>query len=152
MEKEENMKNPKFSFRISCALFIGLSCAHADIPNTVTFRDFFGGQVFFQRPTFFAEVPGRDSHYVVLEQYLGQISLMPRAGGSWIKEVFLRLAVYTSGNEQGLVGFAFHPDYARNRKYYLNYNQSAGGRNSIEERVADSSLLRDAGFVPRQLF
>ncbi len=39
------------------------------------------------------------------------------------KEVFLNLTdrVYSAGNEQGLLGFAFDPNYANNNAVYVNY-------------------------------
>jgi glucose/arabinose dehydrogenase len=39
-----------------------------------------------------------------------------------------------SGGEQGLLGLAFHPDYARNRRFYVNYTDVNGHTNVVEYR------------------
>ena len=36
----------------------------------------------------------------------------------------------TAGGEQGLLGLAFHPDYAKNRLLYIGYT-SRDGRNVV---------------------
>ena len=45
-----------------------------------------------------------------------------------------------SGGEQGLLGLAFHPDYATNRRFFVNYTRQPDGATVIAEyqaRVAD---------------
>lgn len=69
----------------------------------------------FDRPlyiTFNQNVP-----YIV--EQTGQIFMVVNQQ----KEVFLNLTdrVYSAGNEQGLLGFAFDPNYAENNAVYVNY-------------------------------
>src|SRR3989338_815097 len=91
------------------------------IPANVTFRLFFGAQIAFQRPVFIAEIPGRDSHYVVLEQWRGVAAVGRRAGNAWVKDTLALVQTISTQNEMGLLGLAFHPGYTTNRKFYLFY-------------------------------
>ncbi len=120
------------------------------IPKNVTFRNLFGGQISIERPVFFAEVPGRDSHFVVLEQWRGIAAVAHRKAGVWIKDTLALAATLDTESEMGLLGLAFHPRYTVNRKFYLFYTRNTG-LNVLEERTADSSLLHDAGTTPREI-
>ena len=40
----------------------------------------------------------------------------------------------TSGGEQGLLGLAFHPNYARNHRFYVNYTDRNGNTRVVEFR------------------
>jgi glucose/arabinose dehydrogenase len=40
----------------------------------------------------------------------------------------------STGSEQGLLSVAFHPRYARNRRYYVNYTDSGGDTRVVEYR------------------
>lgn len=117
----------------------------------VEFRDVFG--LTFQRPVQIAEIPGLPEHYLVVEQP-GRIVTVQRDGddGSWKTSEFAAIAVQGGrfgGNEQGLLGVAFHPDFGENRKYYVNYVHPENGATIVAERIADTSLLRDAGTPQR---
>jgi glucose/arabinose dehydrogenase len=41
----------------------------------------------------------------------------------------------STGSEQGLLGLAFHPDYARNRRFYVNYTDRNGHTHVVEYRA-----------------
>jgi len=68
------------------------------------------------RPVFVAS-PSADSRLFVVEQG-GDIEVI--SGGSVLATPFLDLGV-TTGGERGLLGLAFHPQYAANGKFYVNY-------------------------------
>lgn len=53
-----------------------------------------------------------------------------------------------TGGEQGLLGLAFHPDYARNRRFYVNYTDRNGDTRVIEYR---SRGLRAIASSARQI-
>ena len=67
--------------------------------------------------------------------------------GSKEDEPFMNLTdvVLTStyaGDERGLLGLAFHPDYKNNRKFYLYYSLRTGSGNRQHIRI--SEFLRDS--------
>lgn len=56
----------------------------------------------------------------------------------------------TSGGEQGLLGLAFHPDYATNGRFFLHYSDADTGDSTIQEfAVSDNPLVADP--EPKQL-
>jgi glucose/arabinose dehydrogenase len=79
--------------------------------------------------------------------------------GTWTKSAFDTVTfsgTVTNNREMGLLGFAFHPQFAKNRKYYMSYTPSYtnGGnppaRLHVVERLADETLLkRDAAVASR---
>ena len=132
-------------------LMLGVSAVTGAIPTNVTFGNYFNGQVTFVRPLFFAEVPGKDSNYVVLEEN-GLAGIVHRRNGSWVKDTLLKINVAYSAtnNTLGLLGLAFHPNFTSNRKYYVFYSPTAT-TNVVEEMQTDASLIKDAAIAPRRL-
>ncbi len=53
----------------------------------------------------------------------------------------------SSGGERGLLGLAFHPDYARNGKLYVNYTDRAGNTRIVEMRRRNANRARPGGRV-----
>jgi len=77
----------------------------------------------------------------------GQIEIIQSDGGRRAAP-FLDVAArsgFTSGGETGLLGLAFHPSYAQNRRFFVNYTRNFSGRlqSVIAEFAASSS---DANF------
>jgi len=68
----------------------------------------------------------------------GTIAVMKPGSSGYERGVFLdiRGKVRSSGSEQGLLGLAFHPDFAGNGKFYVNYT-NRNGDTVIEEYTAD---------------
>jgi glucose/arabinose dehydrogenase len=56
-----------------------------------------------------------------------------------------------SGGEQGLLGLAFHPDYAKNRRLYVDYTDKNGDTRIVEYR-SDRAGTRALPATRRQLF
>ncbi|HEU5075249.1 MAG TPA: PQQ-dependent sugar dehydrogenase, partial [Polyangiaceae bacterium] len=79
----------------------------------------------FSRPLFVTFAPGDASRLFVVEQS-GIIRVIE--DGELVAEPFLDLtdSVEIGGNEQGLLGLAFHPDYADNGRFYVNYTAQDG--------------------------
>lgn len=112
------------------------------IPDNVTFRNHFG-TLQFNRPLQLAEYPGEDSVYIVVQQS-GRLVTVRHQDGAWVKTDSASLSVLggtSGGNEQGLLGFAFHPGFRQNRKYYVHYMTCSGnGFHLVAERIADETL------------
>jgi glucose/arabinose dehydrogenase len=75
-----------------------------------------------ERPVDIAHPKGDSMLYVV--QQTGKIRIVNPATNSILVDTFLNLtgiAVMPDGNEQGLLGLAFHPDYATNGWFFVNY-------------------------------
>ena len=58
----------------------------------------------------------------------GRILIWSQVTGSLLATPFLDITplVDSAGNEQGLLGIAFHPDYASNGLFYVNYTRDPG--------------------------
>ena len=67
----------------------------------------------------------------VVEQ-AGRIRILD--GGRLLEEPFLDITDRVgSGGERGLLGLAFHPDYADNGRFFVNYTRRAGRRERDRE-------------------
>jgi len=73
----------------------------------------------------FATAPADDPRLFVVEQ-TGRIKIV--ADGQVQEQPFLDLSdlITSSGNEQGLLGLAFHPEFAENGRFYVNYTDRSG--------------------------
>jgi glucose/arabinose dehydrogenase len=80
--------------------------------------------------------PGR---LYVVEQ-AGTIRVVVR--GRLRDEPFLDIRnLVLSGGERGLLGLAFHPRYAQNRRFYVNYTDRSGHTNVVEYRANATRAL-----------
>lgn len=125
------------------------------IPQNVTVRNFFKSgtdSLVFHRPLLAKPYPTEDSAFIVLQQNGGLVTARWN-GTAWRKTDSASVTVFcgASGNdEQGLLGFAFHPNFAQNRKYYIYYVEASGGGNCfgnnfprfnmVSERTAGESM------------
>ncbi|MGE3072996.1 MAG: sorbosone dehydrogenase family protein [Dehalococcoidia bacterium] len=75
----------------------------------------------YQRPTFVTNAGDGSGRLFVLEKR-GVISVIDKDGNKETKP-FLDITslVLSSGNEQGLLGLAFHPDFAQNGRFFVDY-------------------------------
>src|SRR6185295_16513417 len=69
-----------------------------------------------------------------------------------LRGVFLDIrSRITSGGEQGLLGLAFHPNYAKNHRFYVNYTDTSGNTRVVEFRsrngIGRPSTARQLLFV-----
>ena len=142
-------------FVATSCLSLGFTSATAAIPKTMTLTPFITGSAALplNKPILINEMPNKPGYYVVLEQHVGKISIFYKVGGNWTK-VVMDTVGFASGvtgqNEMGLLGIAFHPNFAVNRKYYLTYNPSTT-RTYLVERQADSTFLKRNTSVAQRL-
>lgn len=116
-------------------------------PAALQFTPFVEG---LNRPLFITAEPGGDALYI-LEQS-GQIKRVEAEGGE--ATVFLDISSLITASakgggysEQGLLGMAFHPDFAENRLFFVNYTDTRG--NTVVARYTapedGSTLSADSG-------
>ena len=70
----------------------------------------------------------------IVEQ-AGRIRVMPTGGGATPVFLDIRSRV-RAGGEQGLLGLAFHPSYASNRRFFVYYTRAADGAIVVAEYAA----------------
>ncbi len=63
----------------------------------------------------------------------------------------VRDRVWTKGDEQGLLGLAFHPDHRRNGRLFLNYNRREDGATVVAEYIRQGLSLQVSGETERTL-
>src|SRR5439155_21388839 len=108
------------------------------------------------QPLDFQVPPGDRSRAFVVEQ-AGRIRIL--RGGTVVGTPFLDIVSRVgSGGERGLLGLAFHPRYAENGRFFVNYTDRAGDTHVSEFRAsppgsdtADAASERELLFV-RQPF
>lgn len=118
------------------------SAAHAQL---ITAQPVISG---LTRPVYVTHAPGDASRIYVVEQRgsggvanAAAVKIYGLPNYNLIGTMFTVSPVSTS-NEQGLLGMAFHPNYASNGKIYVHYsNQSSAGATTIAEYVANGTPL-----------
>jgi glucose/arabinose dehydrogenase len=79
-------------------------------------------------PTWVGTPPGKVDALYVLEQRTGRVRCFDLLAKAWRPEPLLTVTPLASrGNEQGLLGMAFHPRFASNGFIYLYYTAPGGG-------------------------
>jgi glucose/arabinose dehydrogenase len=76
------------------------------------------------------EKPPGDSRLFVVEQR-GTIQIIQNGALRSGNFLDIQSLVNFDGQEQGLLGLAFHPNYSTNRKFYVNYTRDLGTRESV---------------------
>ena len=106
----------------------------------------------FSRPLFVTAPPGDNNRIFVVEQRGLPISTSARImiidlttnPPTTLATPFLTVTGLSTANEQGLLGFAFAPDYATSGRFYVNYTNPntriARGTVSADPNVANSTL------------
>jgi len=73
------------------------------------------------------EVPPDGTNRIFVVEKLGRIHVFENRDDVTTSRVFLDIqSLVVSGGEQGLLGLAFDPDYATNRRFYVNYTAEVG--------------------------
>jgi glucose/arabinose dehydrogenase len=85
---------------------------------------------------------------IFIVERFGRVKIVD-ADGTLLERPFLDLSdtVITTGSEQGLLGLAFHPDYATNGLFYVNYSdqRTVGNQFIVEYKVsADDPNVADS--------
>lgn len=92
----------------------------------------------FSYPVDIQSPPGSSNQIFIVSQN-GIIHILDNFTGNYVTSTFLDISnKVLFGGEQGLLGLAFHPDYADNGYLYINYT-AANPRRSIISRLTRSS-------------
>lgn len=97
----------------------------------------------FERPVWFGYAPGEPDRRYVVEQG-GRIRAFDARPDVARADVFLERPVSRDGNEEGLLGLAFHPRYAENGRLYVYYSASRPRRSVLSEYRRDPADPRRA--------
>lgn len=108
-------------------------------PPPVALEKVAGG---LSRPTFVTHAGDGSGRLFVLEKQ-GRIRIIE--GGKLLPEPFLDITnvVKSSGNEQGLLGLAFHPGYERNGRFFVYYTAQDNDNTVAEFRVSAEANRAD---------
>jgi len=106
----------------------------------------------FEHPVWFGPVPGQDGTFAVVEHESGKVWLLHHTDAAESKSLFLDTGKFQPGT-RGVLGFAFHPQYATNRKYYFkkHFDEHGHFATYLFEGVAAPDGLHDSGHPLRQL-
>jgi len=113
-------------------------------------------------PLYVTHAPGDFSRIFIVEQGSSgtariKIAMLPDY--TLLSTPFFTISGILTGGERGLLGLAFHPDYARNGYFFVNYTTSGGGaagqtvvaryRVSSDPNLADPNSGRDVLRIPQ---
>jgi len=104
-----------------------------DIAAQVTLREVASG---FDRPVLVVSPPGDPRQFVVEQR--GAIRTIDHGKPSAKK--FFAIGDLSDGNEEGLLGLAFHPQFAKNGKLYVNYTSSDMATHIVEYRAVGDAV------------
>ncbi|HEU5292034.1 MAG TPA: PQQ-dependent sugar dehydrogenase [Cyclobacteriaceae bacterium] len=139
------MKNKK----LFLLFLLFVSCANSDSNNEkpVSYRAVSAfPNLTFPRPVDLQHAGDNTNRIFVVEQ-AGVISVFPNSAAALSKKTFLdiKVKVNDSGNEEGLLGLAFHPNYENNGFFYVNYTASNPRRTVISRfHVSSNADVADA--------
>src|SRR5512134_2014715 len=85
-----------------------------------------------QAPLFLTHAGDGSGQLFVVEQG-GTIRVIDRGTLQDTPFLDLRDRVWTKGNEQGLLGLAFHPDHQANGRFFVHYNRQEDGSTVVAE-------------------
>lgn len=112
----------------------------------------------FDHPVCIIASPAADDEFFVVEQKTRRIWRLQKGNGGFKtdrRDLFADLSNEAStGQFEGVMCLAFHPEFPTNRKYYVNYhvrNQGSHFSPIIAERRATADLKNDAGGKSRRL-
>ena len=88
------------------------------------------------RPLYVTAPPGDTGRLFIVEQHTGRIKILNLNTGIVNALPFLDIDGLSTGNEQGLLGLAFDPNYAGNGFFYVNFTETNGTTNIRRYQVS----------------
>jgi glucose/arabinose dehydrogenase len=87
-----------------------------------------------KRPVLLVSAPGDARRRLFIVEQPGAIKILEN--GKLRDKAFFTIEGLSHGNEQGLLGLAFHPRFAENKKLYINYTSKDGATHVVEYQVS----------------
>ena len=101
----------------------------------------------FNHPAWFGQIPGKPGLFLICEHETGKIWLLDKNADGEHKTLFADLSheIHPSG-ATGLLGLAFHPDFAKNHRYFVQHEKLIDGKlyALVSERAASEDFKSDA--------
>ena len=141
-------------------LLITISCLQAfsiaeygqgvPAPHTIRLQPFLSG---LSSPVFMTSARDGTNRLFIVQQ--GGIILVLQPGSTAAPTTFLDLSgtpgPVLSGGERGLLGLAFHPQYATNRRFFVYYTRKPDGAIQISEFTASTANPNVADTAERHI-
>ena len=99
-------------------------------------------------PVFLTTPPGDFSRVFIIEQLTGQIRILDLASSTIRPTPFLTIPVFSPVGEEGLLGLAFHPDYANNGFFYVNVTDTATRIRRYRVSIGDPNIADPTSQTP----
>lgn len=115
-------------------LVASATSARADTPLAVE-RVAFG----FAFPVFATSPPGDTTRFFICEQHTGRIKILNLQTRATNAVPFMTQSSVAQGGEQGLLGLAFHPQYAANGRFFVYYTRVADGFNVLKRYTVSAN-------------
>jgi putative heme-binding domain-containing protein len=115
---------------------------------------FFEEQNRFEHPDWFGQVPGTPNTFLVCEHETGRVWRVEKSASGEHKTLFGDFAgEIRRGGATGLLGFAFHPRFRENHKYYIQHERQENGRivAIVSEKIAADDFKTDSGRPSRAI-
>jgi glucose/arabinose dehydrogenase len=127
--------------KLLAAALLALAPARAQTHSLTTIRVAAG----LSHPLWCGSPPGDEERIFVAEQVTGRIRIVKN--GVLLPTPFVTVTgIVTTRDERGLLGVAFHPRYADNGWFYVDYTRAADGATMIDRyRVSDDPDVADPG-------
>lgn len=121
----------------TAGLFVYHRIAEAGAPALTTERVASG----LSLPVYATHAPGDSERLFIVEQHTGRIRILNLNTGvlQSAASPFLTVSGVSAGNEQGLLGLAFHPNYQSNGFFYVNFTTNSGGNRTRIRRYTVSA-------------
>jgi len=107
----------------------------ADVADKVALKLVVKG---LSRPVLLVAAPGDARKRLFIVEQRGAIRVLE--GGALQKKPFFTIKDLSTGNEQGLLGLAFHPDFAKNNRLYINYTARDGATHIVEYKANGDAI------------
>lgn len=111
---------------LSLFFFCGTALAAPKFTLTQVFSNFT-----FERPLDFQKAPKAFADSVFIVEQGGKIFRVKKDGSERLEVLNIANLISRSGSERGLLGLAFHPRFARNGFFFVNYTRESDGATVI---------------------